>query len=274
MNKTILILTLLFATAHHYFSQDNECKTTDRVNYPEILNKNHTSNRNNTWNVPVIFHILYRTDTENIHDSLVLGILETLHLDFLGQNTDISSVPDEFKSLIGIPNVNFILATRLPNGDSTTGIIRKKTDRKIFKLNKRDMFDESSIINSKSYLNVYICNTNTNAFTPTENNEKHDGIIIDYTKVFKGSRTLTHEVGHWFDLRHIFGSGNCRSSDGISDTKPQKKHLHFCPKYPKIECGASIMFMNFMDYSTCRYFFTFGQVEKMRTYILNFKKFD
>jgi hypothetical protein len=85
---------------------------------------------------------------------------------------------------------------------------------------------------------------------------------------------LTHEVGHWLDLRHIF-DGDCKNTDGVSDTRAQKKHsINDCPKYPLIECGGSVMFMNFMDYTSCRIFFTAGQVDRMRKYIINYKKFN
>lgn len=274
MRKIVLILILFALKQNNCLSQNNKCKTKVRKDYPVLLNNDQKPDENKVWNVPVVFHVLYKTEEQNVPDSLVIGVLETLQLDFSGQNSDINLVPEEFKSLVGNPNIRFALAEVLPSGESTTGIIRQKTKRNEFKLKRRDMFEESRIIDSKSYLNVYICNTNTNAFTPTTNIEMYDGVVIDFKRVFKGSRTLTHEAGHWLDLRHIF-DGDCKNTDGVADTRAQKQHsINDCHKYPLMECGNSVMFMNFMDYSSCRYFFTIGQVDRMRKYIVNYKKFN
>jgi hypothetical protein len=227
-----------------------------------------------TYTVPVIFHVLHHTESENVPDSLIKGILETLLEDFSGINADLSDVPAEFKDVIGNPNINFVLATQLPDSTPTIGIIRQHTNTVQFRLNERKVFNESPIIKSESYLNIYVCNVNTNAFTPSENNPKHDGIVIKYTRVKKGSRTLTHETGHWLNLYHIF-EGECNDRDGVKDTHAQKKHsMDDCFEHPKKECGTHAMFMNYMDYGLCRYFFTAGQVQRMRQYIIENKKFQ
>lgn len=270
MKKLISSIILLTLTSCGD-SQSNDCATSKRTEYPEI-SLTAPPDTGQIWNVPVFFHVLYNLDRENIHDSLILGIMETLNSDFLNLNTDLNNVPDEFKSFIGNPKVNFMIATQLPNGEKTTGIFRKKTNVQEFKYKHRNMFDESAIIDSKKFLNVYVCNVNTNAFTPTENNTHHNGVVINYRKVFRGSRTLTHEAGHWFDLLHIF-EGGCANNDLISDTPPQKKNRHTCPGYPKKDCGESTMFMNYMDYSLCRCFFTAEQVKRMRNYIIKYKNF-
>ncbi len=83
-------------------------------------------------------------------------------------------------------------------------------------------------------------------------------------------RTLTHEMGHYFELDHIWGiEPGCSTDDGIADTPPQEDANYFCPSYPKANCTNSNggeMFMNYMDYVNdgCMHLFTHGQVARMR----------
>ncbi len=86
-------------------------------------------------------------------------------------------------------------------------------------------------------------------------------------------RTLTHEIGHWLGLRHIWGDENeCEADDGVDDTPQQKaNHSGQCPSYPELveackDDGYGSMYMNYMDYSTdqCMNMFTFGQADVMR----------
>ena len=53
-----------------------------------------------------------------------------------------------------------------------------------------------------------------------------DGVVIKYKffgslaptdKPFHLGRTVTHEVGHWMNLRHIWGDGGCGASDFVDD---------------------------------------------------------
>ena len=80
-------------------------------------------------------------------------------------------------------------------------------------------------------------------------------------------RTLTHELGHYFNLRHIWGSGFC-GNDFVADTPqhntsnggcPPSNHLSTCPGTP-LE-----LTMNYMDYTNdaCMYMFTAGQTARM-----------
>ncbi len=103
-------------------------------------------------------------------------------------------------------------------------------------------------------------------------------------------RTLTHEVGHWFSLRHIWGDDNdlCATdplggTDNVGDTPDQANNNGGysglstqldgtnCPfdrpgsPLPN-SCGNLDIYMNFMDYTCerCKYMFSVGQVTKMR----------
>jgi hypothetical protein len=229
-----------------------------------------------TLTVPVIFHVFSNPKRNvTITNSSILGLLETLRKDFLNLNRDLSLVPSDFSKDIGNPKINFVLATHLPNGSSTTGIIRRTTKRKNFTKFDNEPFDKSPIVNSKSYLNVYICDIvkGTNAYTLDRHYPERDGVVIDYKRVFEGSRTLTHEVGHWLALYHTHEK-DYENGDYVLDTPEQEQgNGLICRNHPIIEHDLKIMFMNFMGYSKCRYFFTKGQVERMRKYIKKYKDF-
>lgn len=285
MNRTVqiyinlLCIFSLLISPLMAFAQKDECKTKMREKNNN-KNINPESDDGRRFVIPVVFHVLYNKKNieedpdEFVSDEKLLGLLETLQNDFLATNADISNVPNEFKDKIGNPNIRFVLADTPPVGSTTNGIIRKETSIKEFKFNKRKMFEESPIIDSDKNLNVYVCNINTNGFTPDEENSPQtDGVVIGYWRADKGIRTLTHEVGHWLNLYHIFNGGCSRTGDYVDDTPGQNKHKHICREHPHKDCrNEAAMFMNFMDYSSCRYFFTEGQVNRMRKYIFNMRK--
>ena len=84
---------------------------------------------------------------------------------------------------------------------------------------------------------------------------------------FDGGRTLTHEVGHYFNLSHIWGDGDCTVDDGVFDTPLQESEYGGCPSFPQSSCGSDDMFMNYMDYTNddCLHMFTGGQKTRMHT---------
>lgn len=228
-----------------------------------------------SYEVPVIFHVLYNNKTENVHDSLILKALKLLKNDFAGLNADLDSVPEEFQDDIGNPQIQFVLAEVLPNGDSTTGIIRKFTKKKRFNHRRRKSFDLSKIIAPETYLNVYICDLSRPGSTPSNpalyTNNRNNGIRVDYLRIVNGTRTITHEVGHWLSLLHTF-EGGCSNKDQVDDTPAQTK-IWNCPEVGTEHCEGPIMFSNFMGYCNCRYFFTKGQVVRMHAYINEYKSF-
>ncbi len=92
-------------------------------------------------------------------------------------------------------------------------------------------------------------------------------------------RTLTHEVGHYLGLRHIWGDGAC-ATDYCDDTPPAAAQNDGGPfNYPLNEGSCSSpsnhpdgeMFMNFMDYpwDPSKYMFTTDQTTRMQTAMIN-----
>ncbi|NNF02028.1 MAG: T9SS type A sorting domain-containing protein, partial [Bacteroidia bacterium] len=79
--------------------------------------------------------------------------------------------------------------------------------------------------------------------------------------------TLTHEVGHWLNLRHIWGDATC-GNDFVSDTPTQETSNFGCVSFPHITCGNGPngdQYMNYMDYSNgnCQNMFSMGQRDRM-----------
>jgi len=77
-------------------------------------------------------------------------------------------------------------------------------------------------------------------------------------------RTLTHEVGHWLGLRHIWGDARC-GDDFVDDTPPQESESRGC-QVGRVSCGSVNLVQNYMDYSddACFNIFTRGQRARMR----------
>lgn len=279
--------------------------------YPEIVEKeialqNELKNNNQRYaqsegiiRIPVVIHVLYNTESQNISDEQIKSQISALNRDYRALNTDKLSSNHQFYDRIGDTEIEFCIATEDPWGQITTGIERKYVSKSSFSYsgNLNDA-DENYIKKSNKggldawdtdkYLNIWIANFTDGtlgfASFPNDNAGIKDGIVIHY-RVFgtignllpdynKG-RTTTHEIGHWLGLKHIWGNGgNCNSDDGISDTPKQYDATYGCPSgiYDD-ECSPSTsgrMYQNFMDYTddACMALFTKKQAEYVRN-VLN-----
>lgn len=85
-------------------------------------------------------------------------------------------------------------------------------------------------------------------------------------------RTLTHELGHWFGFRHIWGDADC-GTDYCPDTPVQFEENYGCVSFPQITCSnvTGDMSMNYMDYTNdaCMYMFTQGQKDRLQAVMQN-----
>jgi hypothetical protein len=242
--------------------------------------------------IPVVFHVVYYSAAQNISDTRLREQIEVLNNDFNALNFDISKVPGPFQSLIGKFKIKFVLANRDPQGNVTSGVDRVKTTKSAaFNYATDDVkFTATAGVNAwdtKSYLNIWVCNISDYsdnsellgyATFPTSAGQKDDGVVLNYkyvgvtgaTRPFNLGRTATHEIGHYFNLRHIWGDqNNCTADDGISDTPKQFQSSSGDPRYPKTDncttVSPGIMFMNFMDYcnDASLYMFTLNQASRM-----------
>ena len=88
---------------------------------------------------------------------------------------------------------------------------------------------------------------------------------------FNLGRTVTHELGHFYNLNHTF-SGSCNTDDGIADTPNISQPNYGCSAPGSISgCvnGESALTMSYMDYGndSCLYMFSEGQTDIVDNYI-------
>jgi len=132
---------------------------------------------------------------------------------------------------------------------------------------------------TNQYLNIWVCNMSGGILGYAQfpgGAAATDGVVIGYTcfgttgtaqAPFNRGRTGTHEVGHWLNLRHIWGDATC-GNDLVSDTPVHNTSNYGCPSHPRSNsCGTSAeMFMNYMDYvdDACMQMFSNGQKARMQ----------
>lgn len=263
--------------------------------------------------VPVVFHVLL-TQAKITQLGGVAGVkarmisqLDAMNADYNAKNADSASIPNPFKPLFGNAGITFSPAHRTPNNTSTEGFEITVTTISSFSINSHDGSDPKLTAyggvpawDANRYLNIWVVDITENTLLgytipPSFMNFgfalEELGVVIDYGNFGKRTsggqyfnpgtndlgRTLTHEVGHFFELEHVFGQNTtCTGTgdDGIADTPPQSEATYnttsACPVFPKFDVcspsGNGIMFMNYMDYvdDKCMYLFTKGQVNLMR----------
>lgn len=232
-----------------------------------------------TVNIPVVVHVVYNTTAQNISDAQIISQMDVLNEDFRKLNADKVNIPSAFSSVAADCNITFCLAKKDPNGNSTTGIIRKYTSTTSFIDDKvkSSTTGGSTAWPSSKYLNIWVCNLGDGLLGYAQfpgGPAATDGVVMLYTAFgrvgnvaapYNKGRTATHEVGHWLNLRHIWGDANC-GNDYVNDTPTQQTSNYGCPTYPKVTCSNSgDMSMNYMDYvnDACMYMFTSGQSSRM-----------
>ena len=300
-------LVLMLSLNIELFSQHRNCGTMEYLEYEEEQDPQralrlkkidlHTNEAINNPNrvvegvitIPCVVHVIFNNSTENISDAQVLSQIEILTEDFRRLNPDASNTPSVFQGVAADSEFEFCLATVDPNGNSTTGITRTFTTRTSFGSNNQMKFNSSGGHNAwptGDYLNIWVCDLSGGLLGYAQfpgGNPATDGIVCDYlffgdtgvaTPPFDLGRTATHEVGHWLNLRHIWGDGGCGVDDFVGDT-PLAGSSNFTglpcnfPGPNSCNTGSNDqpdMFQNYMDYSddACMNLFTVGQKNRMR----------
>lgn len=240
--------------------------------------------------IPVVVHVLWNDPVENISDEQIFSQIEVLNEDFRLQNFDSLEFDHPFWEYSSDALIEFCLASRDPNGDPTNGITRTYTDVVSFLADGGEKYSAEGGVDgwdATEYLNIWVCNLDATNGTlgyatfPDElaNYPEDDGVVIRYQAFGyegaveapnDGGRTATHEVGHWLNLRHIWGDEFC-GNDFVDDTEPAEQDNYGCPEFPHNyfnSCGAGVngeMYMNYMDYvdDDCMNMFTYGQTLRM-----------
>ncbi|MFV8343852.1 zinc metalloprotease [Flavobacterium sp. XS2P39] len=222
--------------------------------------------------IPVVVNVLYKTAAENISDAQIQSQIDVLNQDFNATNSDFNSVPALFSGAAANVGITFVLETvnRKVTSKTSWGT------RDAMKKTKQGGLDPTS---PTTKLNMWACTIGGGILGYAQfpgGSTATDGVVID-SKYFglSGSgaypynlgRTATHEVGHWMNLRHIWGDATC-GSDLVTDTPTHNTANYGVPAYPHYSTctGTPVeMTMNYMDYTDDRgmYMFSNGQKSRM-----------
>lgn len=235
--------------------------------------------------VEVVVHVVSVAGAPEVTDAQVQSQIEVLNQDYGATNTDLSSVPAPFQPLIGKAAVQFALATSDPTGAPSSGITRTTTTVVEFATDDKVKSAVSGGIDpwpTDRYLNLWVCQLGGGLLGYAQfpgGPAKTDGVVILRTAFgtsgtaaapFDKGRTATHEVGHYFNLFHIWGDDGtgCNGSDEVDDTPNQAGSNAGIPTFPHVTCGNGPngdLFMDFMDYTddAGMSMFTKGQVARM-----------
>ncbi len=263
-------------------------------NHPNALKKKGNNKSAASVYIPVVVHVLWNDPIENVSDAQIQSQIDILNEDFRLLNADSLDPSHPFWIYTVDTEIEFCLASVDPNGNPTDGITRTYTDVVSFAANGEEKFTSAGGIDNwdpTQYLNIWVCNLDASGGTlgyaafPSElsANPELDGVVIRYeafgaigtagTGGFTANdlgRTATHEVGHWLNLRHIWGDDQC-GDDFVNDTEIAEGENYNCPSFPHRPgnlCGSGPdgeMYMNYMDYvdDYCMNMFTYDQALRM-----------
>lgn len=240
--------------------------------------------------IPVVVHVVFHTAAQNISDAQINSQVTILNQDYRKINADVGSTPAVFQPLCGDARIEFQLASTDPNGNPTTGITRTQTNKTSFS----DADDIKSAATgghdawpAANYLNIWVAPRITSSQGDLLGYAQFpggpsatDGVVILQSAFgntgtaaapFNLGRSATHEIGHWLNLRHIWGDdgGGCSGDDFVADTPNCADHNFGKPTFPHVTCSNGPngdLFMNYMDYTDddSMFMFTNGQILRMQ----------
>lgn len=225
--------------------------------------------------VKTIVHVIYKTDAQNISSAQIKSQIAVLNRDFRATNPDKASVPAPWNGLVADSRVKFKLVqvTR-----TKTSVAAFTHDDKVKKASTGGI----SPITPKTHLNIWVCALSGGLLGYAQfpgGPMSSDGVVINFQAFgtmgtaqapFNKGRTATHELGHYFNLRHIWGdTPDCSGSDMVADTPNCAGPNFGTPTFPKISCGNGPngdMFVNYMDYTddAAMFMLTTQQAVRMR----------
>ena len=304
-------LLVFFLGLTYTYSQEKKCGAVEAIEkslskYPEkrqILDKLNSFTKefvdnkkmcrvvDTNYIIPTVVHVIHNYGSERISKNQVLSCIESINNDFNALNDDISGVINEFSSIISDMGIEFRLAKLDPDGNCTDGITYHQS---ILTYEGGENVKDDTFWNNDMYLNIWVVadlasqGTAAYAYYPGTAPNNHEGIICDddyFGTIGTASNsnwsrhTMPHEVGHYLNLAHPWGSSNspgnfdededgtpdnCLIDDGVDDTP-----LTFgvgnsnCP-LSQSSCNDTLdNVQNIMDYSNCALMFTNGQKDRV-----------
>lgn len=226
---------------------------------------------NGVIEIPVVFNVLYRTTAQNVSLAQLQSQIDVLNEDFAATNADynLTSTYNSVKS--GNIGVRFVLDQ----------VKRRSTTKTSWSTNDAMKKSAQGIAPTTptTKLNIWVCNMGGGILGYAQfpgGSSATDGVVLDDNATgrtgtaaapFNKGRTATHEVGHWMNLRHIWGDATC-GNDQVGDTPTHNTANYGCPAAGHLSTcsGTPVeMTMNYMDYTddACMYMFSLGQKSRM-----------
>ncbi|MFK8043994.1 MAG: M43 family zinc metalloprotease [Crocinitomicaceae bacterium] len=272
--------------------QDSVDQAEFQQNYEDFL-LTYDPNARSTYTIPVVVHVVHLNGSENISKEQIDDALVRLNEDFNMSNPDVGNTIADFSGIVGNADFEFKLATKDPNGNCHSGITRTFSNT-TYDVGQSGgshpivnaVAAEHGVWPQNRYMSIFVCIDPIGAAGYTYNpsngfpqNQMRGAIFMrhDYMGIIGTSssgrrHTLAHEVGHWLNLSHLWGStnspnvaSNCNVDDGVNDT-PNTIGWQSCV-LQGTSCGSLDNVQNIMEYSYCSTMFTQGQVARMHAAI-------
>ncbi|MFT4031227.1 MAG: M43 family zinc metalloprotease [Siphonobacter sp.] len=253
--------------------------------------------------IPVVVHVIH-----NNADSTVIGGSNNSNISIEQIESQIRILNEDYRRKEGTRGYNtnavgadmeieFYLATKDPDGNATTGIVRRYNKKTTYDISS-DLEEVSSLSYwpSDYYLNIWVLPEITGYLgygqfpaasgidglgTYYQQFPETDGVFIahayfgdtgDIADLTYGyGRTATHEIGHWLGLIHTWGDEYC-GTDYCDDTPAAAyaNNTRYCnDMYSTCVAGQTTrnMIENYLDYSPddCMNIFTQNQKDRVRS---------
>jgi hypothetical protein len=280
-------------------TQQFENWLSNKISQPKLQQQRTQGTQTATYVIPVVVHIIHNGEPIgtglNLSDAQVQSQINVINKDFQRMNNDATNTPTEFLPIAGSLDIEFVLAKQDPFGAATNGIQRVQGTKSVWTINDNATFKALSYWPAEDYYNIWVVNipsflgyaqspvSSLPGLESSPDDRLTDGVIIHYTAFgsnFEGlgtfsldskynrGRTATHETGHFFGLRHIWGDDGsaCSGTDYVDDTPNQGgSYSGQCPSGVRTSCSSSDMYMNYMDYTddACMNMYSQGQNARM-----------
>ncbi len=244
--------------------------------------------------IPVVVHVLWNEAADNVSDAQIQSQFPVLNADYRAANADLGTAPAAFQALAGDSLIEFQLAVRDPDCGATDGITRTEVTKSFYVAP-----DEDAKSSAQGGVDPWPTDRYLNIWIVPEVRDGNDNVILGYSSFpadpanlqgvvipheffgttgtvsapFDLGRTTSHELGHFFNLRHIWADDQhqvdpCAGTDFVDDTPNQDDPNFGCPTFPAVSCSNAPdgdMFVSYMDYvdDACMVMFSQGQVERM-----------
>ena len=278
-------------------------------------NKNNKTKQTQVvYNIPVVIHVIHNGapintiashTSENISYAQALSQVTVMNQDFRRMAGTPGNGSTGYN--LGVDcEINFVLAKQDPNGLLTNGVDRVNMGQTAWSIeNVDDIVKPQTQWDPTKYLNMWVVNlvdktilgyaqfpsgSTLPGIGSNGGQAKTDGVVASYDAfgtitVNDGSftlnsnynlgRTMTHEVGHWLGLRHIWGDddectpANSTTGDYVADTPDSNIANYDCVTIS--HCTGNDMIENYMDYTNdaCMNTFTAGQKARMIAVMTN-----